>query len=206
LIPMRALPKKKKRKILYTTNVLLYSVVFASCCLFKHPRTWQLTYRLIEILGYIVIVAGTLGRLWFGIYLFGRKSKELCRSGPYSICRNPLYIFSFITGMGVAAQCHNIAVMGVFASIFWGYYYFVIKAEEKGLATLFGNEYGDYCKAVPRIIPRLHQYRTPEMILVPIQAFFRALVKSVGPALLVAAAQLIEIVKENDPNLLSWFK
>jgi protein-S-isoprenylcysteine O-methyltransferase Ste14 len=178
-------------------NVLLYSLVFASCLLGGYPKGWRLSYRLLEILGFIVVVLGVLGRVWCGMYVWGRKSRELCKAGPYSVCRNPLYIFSFATGMGIAAQCHSIAVMAAFASIFWGYYYLVIKEEEKGLASLFGSEYLDYCKAVPRLVPQLRRYHTPEMILVPFRAFFPVMVKSAWPVLLAAAAELIGVLKAN---------
>jgi hypothetical protein len=120
--------------------------------------------------------------------------KELCRDGPYSICRNPLYLFSFIAGIGVAAQCHSRVVMIVFASIFCGYYFLVIKAEEKRLAALFGDEYEEYCRAVPRIIPRFRIYRTSETISVPMKDFFPAMVKGLWPIMAAAAAELIQIL------------
>jgi protein-S-isoprenylcysteine O-methyltransferase Ste14 len=186
--------KSRIERSRHLVNIFLYALIFGSCAIFKHSTTWPLAYRCLEILGYIAIVVGTIGRLWCGQYVFGRKEKELCREGPYSVCRNPLYLFSFISGMGVAAQCHSSVVMIVFASIFCGYYFLVIKSEEKRLAALFGDEYEDYCRTVPRIIPRFGIYRTAETISVPMKVFLPGMVKSLWPIMAAAAAELIQIL------------
>ena len=56
----------------------------------------------IKLIGYALIGVGAVGRMWCGVYIAGRKNKELCQDGPYSLCRNPLYVFSFIGTVGVA--------------------------------------------------------------------------------------------------------
>jgi protein-S-isoprenylcysteine O-methyltransferase Ste14 len=175
-------------------NIFLYSLIFGFCAISKHSTIWPLAYRCLEILGYIAVVVGTVGRLWCGQYIFGRKKKELCRDGPYSVCRNPLYLFSFIAGVGVAAQCHSSVVMIVFASLFCGYYFLVIKSEERRLAGLFGDEYDDYCRTVPRVIPRLGIYRTAETISVPMKVFLPAMMKGLWPIMAAEAAELIQIL------------
>jgi protein-S-isoprenylcysteine O-methyltransferase Ste14 len=178
-------------------NVLLYSTILLSCILSDHHKTSFLTYELIETLGYLFVGVAILGRLWCGIYLFGKKSKKLCMDGPYSVCRNPLYLFSGMTIVGVGAQSFNIAVMVAVAVIFSGYYYFVIKREERRLETLFGDEYKKYCRAVPRIIPRFRNYQTPETIELPVHVFLPLLARCSWSVFLIGATQLINVLKEN---------
>jgi protein-S-isoprenylcysteine O-methyltransferase Ste14 len=187
--------KSRIERYRFIVNILLYSMVLASCFEFNHREAWNLSYRLMEILGYVLVGMGILGRLWCGMYVFGRKSKKLCKTGPYSVCRNPLYFFSFITGMGVAAQSNSPVVLIAFAAIFWGYYFLVIKSEEKGLAALFGREYEKYLQTVPCIIPRPRRYHSPENMIVSSRAFLPAMAKSIWPVLLVASADLIEMLK-----------
>jgi protein-S-isoprenylcysteine O-methyltransferase Ste14 len=46
-------------------------------------RGYQIEY--LETLSYLLVAVATVGRVWCGIYIFGRKNKTLCQDGPYSI-------------------------------------------------------------------------------------------------------------------------
>src|SRR5690349_15131041 len=50
----------------------------------------------IEWAGMILIFICVCGRTWCSLYIGGRKISELVAVGPYSISRNPLYVFSII--------------------------------------------------------------------------------------------------------------
>jgi protein-S-isoprenylcysteine O-methyltransferase Ste14 len=127
-------------------NVGLYVMPFA--VLLVNGPSSHLVFRVLECLGYLSVMVGTVGRIWCGIYIagrkskalsvqagirvlgggppdpgreeyvFGRKSRELCTDGPYSICRNPLYLFSFLCGIGVAAQADSLWALAVFGLVF----------------------------------------------------------------------------------------
>ncbi|TGS89835.1 isoprenylcysteine carboxylmethyltransferase family protein, partial [bacterium M00.F.Ca.ET.177.01.1.1] len=58
----------------------------------------------IEMFGVLLIFLGIVGRLWSTLYIGGRKSSEVVTGGPYSITRNPLYVFSTVAAAGVGAQ------------------------------------------------------------------------------------------------------
>jgi hypothetical protein len=79
--------------------------------------------------------------------------------GPYSISRNPLYVFSLsafsASAPKRAAFCSAFADGGGLA-IFLP----VILAEERLLAGSSGAEYSDYRKRVPRFGPRISAWRT----------------------------------------------
>jgi protein-S-isoprenylcysteine O-methyltransferase Ste14 len=152
-------------------------------------------HKLIGIVGYALVTAAAVGRLWCSLYIRGRKSKELCQEGPYSICRNPLYVSAFLGGMGIAVVSNRAALMIVFPALFAAYYLLVIKAEEKRLTALYGEEYEAYRAVVPRIIPRFGIYRTPMTVAVTPEHYLRGIVKSMGYFWIVFALQLVESMK-----------
>ena len=53
------------------------------------------------LVGCLCVGAAMVGRMWCAQYIAGYKNDVLVREGPYSVCRNPLYFFSFLGGIGV---------------------------------------------------------------------------------------------------------
>ena len=53
-----------------------------------------------SILGFVLVVFGSFGRIWASLYIEGNKTKNLVTSGPFSMVRNPLYFFSLIMLLG----------------------------------------------------------------------------------------------------------
>lgn len=48
------------------------------------------------LVGCLCVGAAMAGRIWCAQYIAGYKNDVLVREGPYSVCRNPLYFFSFL--------------------------------------------------------------------------------------------------------------
>lgn len=96
---------------------------------------------------------GALGRAWCSLYIAGRKDRALVTDGPYSLSRNPLYVFSFIGAVGVGLATGTITIAVVLAATFLIYYPFVIRREEKKLALLFPIDFPGYVERVPRFFP-----------------------------------------------------
>lgn len=115
-------------------------------------------YYLVKVTGYLLIIQATLGRIWCSIYITGRKNKALCQDGPYSLCRNPSYLFSFLGVVGITLAAQSVALLVIVIPLFWTYYYFVIKSEERRLLQLFDQEYVNYCSRVNRFLPRFKNY------------------------------------------------
>ncbi len=112
-----------------------------------------------EMIGIVLIFIGIAGRLWSALYIGGRKSVSVVADGPYSITRNPLYVFSSIAAMGVGAQMGSITAMVGFGLACAAAFHIVIMREEKYLLANLGADYSAYMATVPRFFPRLSLYR-----------------------------------------------
>lgn len=107
-------------------------------------------------LGAIIGLAGLLLRAWASGYL--RKNDQLATAGPYAHTRNPLYLGSFLIGLGFTVAAGQWILALVFAALFLGIYLPVMRVESATLQTIFGDEYHQYAAAVPMFVPRLTPY------------------------------------------------
>ena len=111
------------------------------------------------LVGGTVALCGLLLRAWASGHI--RKNDRLAMSGPYAHTRNPLYLGSFIMGLGftLAAGAWWWLLGALFMALFLGIYFPVMRVEAAHLAESFGDDYLDYARAVPLFFPRLTPYR-----------------------------------------------
>ena len=102
--------------------------------------------------GFVIALSGILVRGWAAGAI--RKNSVLTTHGPYALTRNPLYLGSFLIGVGVAVASSVVWILAIFVVFFALVYGRTMRREEKRLATLFGAEFERYAAAVPRFIPR----------------------------------------------------
>ncbi len=119
-------------------------------------------HEAVEMIGIVLIVIGIAGRLWSTLYIGGRKSVSVVADGPYSITRNPLYVFSSIAAIGVGAQMGSITAAVGFGVACAAAFHLVILREEKYLSANMGADYRAYLAEVPRFFPKLSLYREGE--------------------------------------------
>ncbi len=131
-----------------------------------HQGYPPLIQDLSEIAGFILLAVAAFGRIWCLIYVGGKKNDVLMTLGPYSIVRNPLYVFSFLGAVGLGLTVENPMLALFLAVVFAAYYPYVVRKEEKRLIALFGAEYHDYMARTPRWFPRFGSYSEPETITV----------------------------------------
>ncbi|MFQ6759581.1 MAG: isoprenylcysteine carboxylmethyltransferase family protein [Deltaproteobacteria bacterium] len=148
----------------------VFSVLFSDS-----PYRESQLYEFLELVGYVLIVFATLGRIWATVYIGGRKDEELCQDGPYSISRNPLYLFSLFGAVGIILSAQKLTLLAIILP-FFVYYYFVIRGEETRLLHFFGQEYADYSKRVGRILPTFKTYTSQESFTVYPKVLFRSMI------------------------------
>ena len=108
-------------------------------------------------IGGAVALLGIALRAWSAGHI--RKNAALATSGPYAYTRNPLYLGSFLLGVGFTVASGQVLLAIPFAALFLGIYFPVMRVEAKQLAELFGKDYENYAHAVPLFLPRLSPYR-----------------------------------------------
>jgi protein-S-isoprenylcysteine O-methyltransferase Ste14 len=113
------------------------------------------------VVGAVVSVVGLAIRAWASGHI--RKNSQLAVSGPYAYTRNPLYLGSFLIGLGFTIASGRWVLGLLFAALFLGIYFPVMRVEARTLAGLFGESYEAYKRSVPLFFPRPTPYR-PEKI------------------------------------------
>jgi len=136
---------------------------------------WQeaapMVENLLSLVGWGLVAIGVTGRTWCGSYISGHKTTTLVVEGPYSICRNPLYFFSFVGGLGVMLMTETMLLPILFMVLFWSYYPQVIAREEGTLARLHGATFEAYCSRVPRFWPSFSSYSEPASYMIAAAKF-----------------------------------
>jgi protein-S-isoprenylcysteine O-methyltransferase Ste14 len=147
-------------------------------------------------LGCFLVGTAVVGRVWCGQYIAGYKARTLVRSGPYSMCRNPLYFFSLLGGIGVALCSKSITITLVVMLGFALIYPFTIASEEKKLRKIFGSEFDQYVAAVPKFLPRPSLFSEPAEYVIAPRSFRREAWDAAWfvwiPGLFVAAEAMIQ--------------
>ncbi len=129
----------------------LFGIVFL---IFARPNLTVLT------IGGTLAVIGILIRAWASGHI--RKNQNLAVSGPYAFTRNPLYLGSFVLGVGFTIAA-GVWWLGIaFAVLFLGIYLPVMRVEADDLTKLFGAEYEEYARIVPLFLPRPTTYRVSD--------------------------------------------
>jgi protein-S-isoprenylcysteine O-methyltransferase Ste14 len=113
----------------------------------------------LEVIGIALMIFAIAGRAWCSLYIGGRKLSALVTTGPYSVSRNPLYIFTFIGVFGVGLQTGSVLPAAILASLTVAIFAMVVPHEERALRGAFGATYDAYRARVPRFWPRFDVWR-----------------------------------------------
>jgi len=116
-------------------------------------------------LGWVLIAAGVvlyIACAFWGFAIRGKGTplpldppKKLVVEGPYRVVRNPMYWSVLFVLLGEAAIFHSVALAELALAFFVGVNLFLLFFEEPALQRKFGAEYEEYCRRVPRWLPRL---------------------------------------------------
>ncbi len=186
----------KKKRILLTR---IFVATVGVLLLFSSSR-WETNETYSAVLFTVgVIMAGvaTVGRVWCNLYICGYKSGKLITSGPYSMCRNPLYFFSLVGAIGLGLVTETVSISLLFLVVFSIYYPFVIRAEEKRLRKVHGADYQQYFKDTPSFIPSLQRFYEPDEYVVKAGLFRKSLFDAMWFVWLIGIIEIIEVLHES---------
>lgn len=172
-----------------------YGVLFV-CLLPFISSTWpsrSAMHLSIEWIGLAFILAAILGRCWCILYLGGHKGATLIQQGPYSVSRNPLYLFSMMAVTGIGAQSGSIVLGPILALFVYAVFNNVIDEEERLLRKVFGSEFDDYCSRVPRFGPRLKYWKADDSLLISMSGLGNTMRDALPYFLALPLFELIEL-------------
>ena len=80
-------------------------------------------------------------------------ANRLVTAGVYARVRNPLYLANLMLWIGIVLLTFRPVLVLLVIAVLAVQYQMIIRAEERFLLDLFGQQYREYCRRVPRIIP-----------------------------------------------------
>jgi len=118
--------------------------------------------------GIILILTGAFPALWSiqtqieigrGTPVPMMPTQKLIVSGPFTYCRNPMSLGTILAYLGVGiliGSYSGLAIVVILSAALLLYIKFI---EEVELEARFGNDYLEYKRRTPFILPRLHRRR-----------------------------------------------
>jgi protein-S-isoprenylcysteine O-methyltransferase Ste14 len=107
--------------------------------------------------GSAIAIVGLSVRAWASGHI--RKAETLAISGPYAHTRNPLYLGSFLMGVGFTVASGVWWLALIFAILFLGIYFPVMRVESEDIRRVFGGDFDEYERHVPLFFPRITVWR-----------------------------------------------
>jgi len=145
-------------------GLLVTLATLAALFMFCGTRWPFVVHETLRWVGVALIFVCIFGRTWCSLYIGGRKTHELITAGPYSISRNPLYLFSIIGAVGIGAQFGAVSVPIVAGICAWLVHILVVRQEERLLLAEHGEVYARYLAEVPRFFPRFSRWKNVDVL------------------------------------------
>jgi len=169
-VPVSHPPIVRLGNFLFRFRNAVFPLVFVILVLVGRPlypfgsAAWD---RALDALGIALALGGQAFRaLVIGLSYVVRGGKggkvhaeDLVQEGIFAHSRNPLYVGNVAVFLGLLLVLNSwpgylIGVPALFLA-----YYSLVRAEETFLLAKFGENYKDYCRRVPRFLPRWHGLR-----------------------------------------------
>lgn len=173
--------------------VLLAPVAVAAVLTQPHLHFTGLEEVVLETIAWALFFAGACLRWWATLFIGGRKISELMpygdlvTDGPYSMCRNPLYVGTVLIALSVGVFLQSLTLLAAMLVVGSLYVWITVPIEERRLQKLFGEKFTAYCQRVPRYFPDFSLYTSPPEIIVRFEGiraeFLRMLQWSTVPLL-----------------------
>ena len=161
--------------------------------IWKEPGLFEF---LLESVGFILVVIAVFGRLWSSVFICGYKTKRVIEFGPYSVTRNPLYVFSFIGAMGFGLVTQSLVITFVIFLIYVFIYARTIAYEENKLEEALGVQYLQYKANTPRFFPDFTLYRSVPQYEINVKKFQNAFKDAIWFFLIFGGLQIIELLHQ----------
>jgi len=167
-------------------------VACAAVLLLTHPIVVGYAHELIELAGLVLILVCVAGRMWSILYVGSRKNLELVTSGPYSITRNPLYLFSTLGAVGIGLIHGSVIICLALGFLAYCVLMLTAAKEAEHLKAIFGPAYDAYAQSTPMFWPKFSGYRDNREVVFSPKALQRTFLDGL---LFLAAFPMIEAIE-----------
>lgn len=117
------------------------------------------------VAGVLLTLLGELVRVW-GVRHIGVISRTrsdrlgpLVDSGPFGLCRNPLYVGNMMIWVGFTLTARLVWLAPIVLVLLLAEYHAIVRWEEALLESRIGQPYREYTSRVPRWLPAFHNWR-----------------------------------------------
>lgn len=161
IIEMNLLKAGKNSKLRIVHSRLLSVLIFFLLMFCGNRLGEGLRRDLTSFAGLGCVIVASFGRVWSSIYIAGRKTSTLVEFGPYSVARNPLYLFSLVGAAGIGLASGSLLILALLTISFGLYYPFVILGEEESLRRVHGAHSTLTPNGCPGSSPKYRSTRNP---------------------------------------------
>jgi protein-S-isoprenylcysteine O-methyltransferase Ste14 len=183
------------------------ALLIAAALLFARPVLEGEAHEMMEMTGFALVLVCVAGRMWSILYIGARKNRALTTLGPYSVTRNPLYLFSTIGAFGVGLIYGSVVVALGLGALSYVAFLMTARKEAEDLRHLFGASYEAYAARTPIFWPDLRLYRdSPELAFSP-DALRRTFLDGLVFLAIFPAMELLEYLQTSGllPSLFRFF-
>jgi len=158
-------------------------------------------YYFCGVLGFMCVSLACLGRIWTSAFIAGHKDVELVTSGPYALCRHPLYSCSILAAFGLGITTRSALLCAIVVVLIAALVIYAASCEEQFLADSFPEEFAAYRVATPaKWWPRLGGQPLPAHLDVQPAVFWKSFLDAGSFFLLYLLVALA-----TEYRLLPWF-
>ena len=161
---------------LRTTFAIYVGLILATA--FVGPREIPIGWHyLAGCIGFVCMALACLGRIWCSVFIAGHKDEKLITTGPFALCRHPLYALSMLGALGLGITSRSVLLCVAVVVLIAALVVYAASCEEQFLADSFPEEFQAYVGATPnKWWPRFVPRTLPERVEVKPEIFWKALV------------------------------
>ena len=195
---------------LLLSKCLLLSIILILIISKNNIDNNSMPFVILEFSGFFLVIVGVLGRIWSSLYIEGNKTNTLVVSGIYSLCRNPLYFFSFLLLLGYCLLIKSFIIASMAILMLIIIYPRTIKYEEEKLLQIHGDDYLNYFNNTPKFIPNLFLFKKTQKnykIKIDINKIENVLVESLGFILFFEIIRLLNYLHNTNvlPSIINIY-
>ncbi|HQW07640.1 MAG TPA: isoprenylcysteine carboxylmethyltransferase family protein [Steroidobacteraceae bacterium] len=172
---------------------LCYFLALLAAAAFCAPRAgsaaWLATTQIAALL---LIALACLGRIWCSVFIAGRKDAAIVIDGPYALVRHPLYVLSFVGGIGLSLATASLSLIALTAIVLAVLFGRAARREELWLGAHHREAWALYAATTRRWRPDFAKWSLPPSTPVNPAVLWKAFVDA-GAFFLLYALMLAAI-------------